>query len=184
MSYIWVQSARIWICLQDQDIPTSWGTAELFIQQSCEVHMHCKLGNVFPPLVLSSAVTVDCISTKNCRQLQFFFKWKSSLHERFPFMLIIYFLSVPHLVGIPWSENVAVQFSEREFYLHSVPTGLTSLSFLSTLKYLVEWCFWFAGSGALRGLWAQWDPELGKKKRKLLFSNFPCFKSVIEPSKF
>ena len=56
-------------------------------------------------------------------------------------MLIIYFLSVPHLVGIPWSENVAVQFSEREFYLHSVPTGLTSLSFLSTLKYLVEWCF-------------------------------------------
>lgn len=68
-------------------------------------------------------------------------------------MLIIYFLSAAHLVGIPWSENVAVQFSEREFDFHSIPTGLTPLSFLSALKHLVEWCFWFACSGALRGLW-------------------------------
>lgn len=160
-------------------------------QQNFSFHKAVKCTCTANWVMFSPTRTFQCCycwlyKYKKLQTIAVFFKWKSSLHERFPFMLIIYFLSVPHLVGIPWSENVAVQFSEREFYLHSIPTGLTSLSFLSTLKYLVERCFWFAGSGALRGLWAQWDPELGKKKkeRKLLFTNFPCFKSVIEPSKF
>lgn len=184
MSYIWVQSARIWICLQDQDIPTSWGTAELFIQQSCEVHMHCKLGNVFPALVLFSAVTVDCISTKNCRQLQFFFQvevissWEVSIHVN----NLLLKCSSPCWHSVVWKCGSAVLWEGILLAFNSHRLNITVLPFHSEVpgRTVLLIC-WQWGFERIVGPVRSWIRE---KKRKLLFSNFPCFKSVIEPSKF
>lgn len=176
MSYIWVQSARIWICLQDQDILTSWGTVKLFIPQSCEVHMHCKLGNVFPHLYFS----VLLLLTDNCSffQVEVISSWEVSIHVN----NLLLKCSSPCWHSVVWKCGSAVLWEGILLAFNSHRLNIAVLPFHSEVpgRTVLLIC-WQWGFERIVGPVRSWIRE---KKRKLLFSNFPCFKSVIEPSKF